>query len=250
MDYVEQMKILDAIHDREDAIRKKYWEDVDKLNYQYSPVWMEDLRYVVPNTEKVKNYPVAFSRNHIIGNELWPHTYTNVEETLLGNEMESNPIINMPTSMLRKTGEYLKRTVLGHEVEHDIVPFIPGTLEENEAIIKEWLNLDNLVESTKDYFLNGNGVELSARGSQIKNWFGLREGQRLTGDMIRKAQKHYVKTTTERKMIDNNMTELLDNITDPDKAAEWFNKYALGIGGVGAVSLGTSLSDNKKNNIK
>lgn len=77
-----------------------------------------------------------------------------------------------------------------------------------------------------DYFLNP--TELSARGTQIKNYFGLIDSkQEITGDMLRYAAKHYIKDTG----IDNNMREFFISIKDFDKAAKWLSENSLKEGG-------------------
>lgn len=37
------------------------------------------------------------------------------------------------------------------------------------------------------------GMELTARGTQIKNYFGLKEGEPITEDMLKYAAENYVK---------------------------------------------------------
>lgn len=59
--------------------------------------------------------------------------------------------------------------------------------------------------------------ELSARGNQIKNYFGLKEGEPITGDMLRYAAQNY----TKDRGIDNKMTDFFNRIKDFDKMAEW-----------------------------
>lgn len=65
-------------------------------------------------------------------------------------------------------------------------------------------------------------TELLARGTQLKNWLGITDPNKaLTASDIKLAKKHYVQTTGN----DNNMTEFLDSIVDPEKAAK-FLSYA------------------------
>ena len=64
--------------------------------------------------------------------------------------------------------------------------------------------------------------EILARGSQIKNYFGLKEGEELTGDMLRYASQNMVKD----RGYDNNLTEFFSHITDYDKMAKYIDKYA------------------------
>lgn len=76
----------------------------------------------------------------------------------------------------------------------------------------------------KRYFKNLNGTEISARGTQLKNYFGLKEGQKITPEMWEYAKKNYVRDLG----YDNNMTEFFNLITKEKLPAflEWINKNA------------------------
>lgn len=67
-----------------------------------------------------------------------------------------------------------------------------------------------------------NGMELTARGTQIKNYFGLKEGEPITEDMLKYAAENYVKD----RGYDNNMTDFFKGIKDYKKMAEWISKYS------------------------
>lgn len=64
--------------------------------------------------------------------------------------------------------------------------------------------------------------EVLARGTQIKNYFGLKEGEPLTGDMLKYAAQNMVKD----RGYDNNLTEFFSHIIDFDKMAKYIDKYA------------------------
>lgn len=71
-------------------------------------------------------------------------------------------------------------------------------------------------------------TELSARGNQLKNYFGFTNvDQVITGDMLKYAAKHYVPDTN----MDNNMLQFFSGIKDWDAAADWLSKYSLKKGG-------------------
>ncbi len=78
----------------------------------------------------------------------------------------------------------------------------------------------------KDYFLpkaSGAG-EITARGTQLKNYFRLREGQSITPEMWEYAKKNYVKDTG----LDNDMTEFFNSV-DSNRLQEflnWLNKHS------------------------
>lgn len=64
--------------------------------------------------------------------------------------------------------------------------------------------------------------EIIARGPQIKNYFGLREGEELTVDMLKYASKYMVK---DRK-YDNDLTEFFGHILNYDEMAKYISKYS------------------------
>ena len=77
-----------------------------------------------------------------------------------------------------------------------------------------------------NYFLSP--TELSARGTQLKNYFGFTNpDQVITGDMLKYAAKNYIKDTG----VDNNMREFFLAIKDWDKAAKWLSENSLEKGG-------------------
>ena len=92
-----------------------------------------------------------------------------------------------------------------------------------------WLDDSRLNNSLINYYYDHmKGTELAARGTQLKNYFGLMKGQRLTPAMLKYAKKHYVNDIGH----DNSIQEMLDNITDYKKAAAWFNNFSHKYGGV------------------
>lgn len=64
--------------------------------------------------------------------------------------------------------------------------------------------------------------EIITRGTQIKNYFGLKEGEPLTEDMLKYAAQNMVKD----RGYDNNLTEFFSHIIDFDKMAKYIDKYA------------------------
>lgn len=82
----------------------------------------------------------------------------------------------------------------------------------------------------RTYFERQNGSEISARGTQIKNYFNKEE---ISPEELKYASENYVKDTG----LDNNMTDLFNLIKkneekDPDiwkKMAEWFSDTSLAI---------------------
>ena len=106
-----------------------------------------------------------------------------------------------------------------HEFSHWVRHFVPKIDKSiYEPIIKE---SDNL----KVYRYLNDPDEWLARGTQIKNYFGLKEGEELTEDMLRYAAQNMVKD----RGYDNNLSLFFGGIKDFKRMTEYLNKYALGI---------------------
>lgn len=109
----------------------------------------------------------------------------------------------------------IRRTV-SHEMDHAI--HIPGEAPKG---------FDTSLTDLSDYFSAKNGTELTGRGTQIKDYYGLSSpDQEITEDMLRYAAKNYVKDTG----MDNNMTEFFKSIVDWKEAAKWLSKWSTIIG--------------------
>lgn len=86
--------------------------------------------------------------------------------------------------------------------------------------------LDNTLKDQKDVIISVRATEQTARGTQIKNYYGLNEGnQDITPAMWEYARRNYVKDTG----INNNMTE-------------WLSKHSPAIA---APLIGGTLYDDK-----
>ncbi len=128
-----------------------------------------------------------------------------------------------------------KAIVEPHEVDH-LVHYPSEPPQGIDASI--------MPKSFEDYITGYNGTEVSARGTQLKNYFGLTDdSQEFTEDMLRYAAKHYIEDTG----IDNNMSEFFASITDYKKLAEWINKHSLVSAGVvgGAALSGNTEKRNQ-----
>lgn len=84
--------------------------------------------------------------------------------------------------------------------------------------------------NAREYFIGNYGTELAARGTQLKNYFGITDSyyQKITPEMLKYAKEFYVKDTG----LDNNMTEFFKEITDYDEFAKWLSKAAYSKGGI------------------
>ena len=109
----------------------------------------------------------------------------------------------------------IRRTV-SHEMDHAI--HIPGEAPKG---------FDTSLMDLSGYFSARNGTELTGRGTQIKDYYGLSSpDQEITEDMLRYAAKNYIKDTG----MDNNMTEFFKSIVDWKEAAKWLSKWSTIIG--------------------
>ena len=108
---------------------------------------------------------------------------------------------------------------ISHEMDHALhVPDEPlpkGTL----------VNPDN-------YFVKYNNTEVSARGSQLHDYFGHTGTEPLTVDELQYAKDNYVKDTG----VDNNMTELFQSVKEWEPLAKWMTKYSTGIIPLGLIN--------------
>ena len=64
------------------------------------------------------------------------------------------------------------------------------------------------------------GTELTARGTQIKGYYGLKEEHPITEDMLKYVADNYVKDTG----YDNNMTDFFKGIIDYREMAKWLTE--------------------------
>lgn len=91
------------------------------------------------------------------------------------------------------------------------------------------LNVYNppLTNPHREYLLglkdrNEYGTELTARGTQIKNYFGLDKDKPITEDMLKYAADNYVKD----KGFDNNMTDFFSGIKNYKEMAKWLSELS------------------------
>lgn len=117
---------------------------------------------------------------------------------------------------LYKTGQPYS-DMSAHEFSHWVYKSIPEIDKSvYESVIKK-------IDDEKLYKYLSDPDEWLARGSQIKNYFGLKEGEELTGDMLRFASQNMIKD----RGYDNNLSYFFAGIKDFDKMAEYLNKYSL-----------------------
>lgn len=179
--------------------------------------------YDVDPTEWIDKLSTDFSkasRGAVSSKDLHPWALDRANnETLFATSGTNNIYIGHKgiTKTAKEFGEKNVNRLISHEMDHAI--HIPGEPPKG-------FDLDYLMKSTPEqpnYFPTKNSTELAARGSQLKDYFGLTSpDQELTEDMLRYAAKNYVKDTG----TDNNMTAFFKSITDWKEAAKWLSEWS------------------------
>ena len=127
-----------------------------------------------------------------------------------------------------------------HELEHAVRnnAETPVTKEMADEA-KEWFSFSSGNELYDEYM--NNPLELLARGSQIKDYFGLTNSkQKVTPEMLKYFSRHYA-----FDVFDNDMTNFVKGIKDWDKAAKWISEYPTVYGGAAIVSKVLEEGDNE-----
>lgn len=106
----------------------------------------------------------------------------------------------------------IKSDVNAHEFSHWIYYPKYGPSE-------KYFNYENLPSS-----LRSKG-EFAGRGTQLKNYLGLKENEPLTGDMLKYAKENFAKD----RGYDNHMIDFLNRIKDFDQVAKWLNTFSASI---------------------
>lgn len=125
--------------------------------------------------------------------------------------------------------------VKSHEVEHKI--HYPDSGADKNGFDLNKIDDDEV----KDYFKEDHFTEMAARGTQIKNYFGLTDdAQEVTPEMLEYAARNYLKDYG----YDNEMKEYFESISDYKKAAKWITDHASV--GIGAYYVGDRIVNPKK----
>lgn len=125
--------------------------------------------------------------------------------------------------------------VKSHEVEHKI--HYPDSGADKNGFDLNKIDDDEV----KDYFKEDHFTEMAARGTQIKNYFGLTDdAQEVTPEMLEYAARNYLKDYG----YDNEMKEYFESISDYKKAAKWITDHASV--GIGAYYVGDKIANPKK----
>ena len=124
---------------------------------------------------------------------------------------------------------------------HELVHYMYRPSKEQEAELAYNVRQYFKGPEGRNYFRKSRATEQTARGTQIKNYYGLNEGnQDITPAMWEYARRNYVKDTG----ITNNMSEWLNSVDERDISAfvRWLSNNAPVIA---APLIGGTLYDNK-----
>lgn len=143
----------------------------------------------------------------------------------------------------------LRQQMRSHEREH--------LMQDAQQVYKDYVNKYNTTDigfdfynqpkNVRDYFMYGDNpenidfdfTELLARGSQIKNLYGMSDGnKKITEQMLKSISDNYYKIPG---VIDNQMNNFFKGITDYKKAAN-FLSYANSLLPIGIVTTNTKKS--------
>lgn len=124
---------------------------------------------------------------------------------------------------------------------HELVHYMYRPSKEQEAELAYNVRQYFKRPEGRDYFRQSRATEQTARGTQIKNYYGLNEGnQDITPAMWEYARRNYVKDTG----INNNMTEWLNSVDERDITAftKWLSNNSPAIA---TPIIGGTMYENK-----
>lgn len=132
------------------------------------------------------------------------------------------------------------RSGISHELDHAVYLNTPEeTIKELSGKVNDWFDSSKIEnENIRNYV--SKPIELLARGTQIKDFYGLTDNaEKVTPEMLKFAARHYADN-----VMDNQMTEFFNGIKDWDKAAEWISKYSTAT--LPAIAVSKLLQDGKE----
>lgn len=132
------------------------------------------------------------------------------------------------------------RSGISHELDHAVYLNTPEeTIKELSGKVDGWFDPSKIEnENIRNYV--SKPMELLARGTQIKDFYGLTDNaEKVTPEMLKFAARHYADN-----VMDNQMTEFFNGIKDWDKAAEWISKYSTAT--LPAIAVSKLLQDGKE----
>ena len=132
------------------------------------------------------------------------------------------------------------RSGISHELDHAVYLNTPEeTIKELSGKVGDWFDSSRIEnKNIRDYV--SKPIELLARGTQIKDFYGLTDNaEKVTPEMLKFAARHYADN-----VMDNQITEFFNGIKDWNKAAEWISKYSTAT--LPAIAVSKLLQDGKE----
>lgn len=197
--------------------------------------------HTTPNDPNVNTFRLMKERLHNGGfdrlDQHGSHKFTDEAKKHILNSkpelVDSKILGNEPGGSVYRKGYFVNRDELdkrttyqvldigSHELAHYIYrPNYKESLRLAESVPQKF-NDKNMAA----YFTKNGATEQSARGTQLKNYFGFNRGeQNITPEMWEYAKKNYVKDTG----IDNNMTEWFNSVPNEyvPQFLDWLNDNA------------------------
>lgn len=139
-----------------------------------------------------------------------------------------------------------EEVVRSHEIDHLVGHGVQRESAENSGFSFDWMDdYPELGKEYSGYFRFNDNTEVAARGSQLKDYFGLTNSeQKITPEMLEYAYRHYL----DDYGINNDMDLFFKSITDFKKASDWINKYSTA--GLGAYWLFDRAESVKDENLQ
>lgn len=197
--------------------------------------------HTTPNDPNVNTFRLMKERLHNGGfdrlDQHGSHKFTDEAKKHILNSkpelVDSKILGNEPGGSVYRKGYFVNRDELDKRTTYQVLDI--GSHELAHYIYrpnyKESLRLAGSVpqkfndKNMAAYFTKNGATEQSARGTQLKNYFGFNRGeQNITPEMWEYAKKNYVKDTG----VDNNMTEWFNSVPDEyvPQFLDWLNDNA------------------------
>ena len=223
-------KQISNLHDNRARINGDFVEGVgrvynvdDPADYEAALQWLED------NAFGNRDGAIKFLK------------HPDIQKSLTGYMLnyKDKPIFISKSQLISRKERELGRKLTQEEAED--LYYKVASHERHHAFDKihnapEGFDLSNL--SLDDYFVKNGFDELAARGTQLKDMYGLVR-KPLTAAHLRHASGVYFMDPSN---LNNNMTRFFNLITDYKKAAKWLNENATGVlQPIAGVGIGSGL---------
>lgn len=239
---VDQVRTLDKLRmvkDRLreggfDRIRKTYNEDVAKksseaaIYHQSNPIILKSIN---PKNEKIilQERPIRGTDSQI-SNEMSRRARTFIPFTKEQGGIGGTGIGF--SDMTRKSAKLMTSRKANQGSAHEFVHFLYWPASRPKGVL------------TGRYLMGKNPIlgsgEIAARGTELKNYFGLKEGEQLTSEMWDYARRHFLTDVQPNR----GTRDLFNDVTNKPIFLKWLNKRAPVISG---GLIGTSMLNSLNN---